>query len=157
MAELFADRDIFCELLKKICCKECRSLSGKMVHKNLGPFQCAIQKGYFTVRQQLLHWQIFNHNNITGLAYASTNSIKRKTYGKRILCKLRTFIPTGLNEPCCYLSYYLFIKASSFYPFCIILGFPCYVIFLFFIHILFITYLLFQRYTFLIYRSMLHT
>ena len=41
---------------------------------------------------------------ITGLCYAPLDSIKRKTLEKRIIFKLGTLMPTGLNKQFSYLS-----------------------------------------------------
>ena len=55
-----------------------------------------------------LHFNSIGHTindmKITGLSFASSDSIKRKTLEKRIIFKLGTLVPVGLNKQFSYLS-----------------------------------------------------
>ena len=55
-----------------------------------------------------LHFNSIGHTindmKITGLSFASSDSIKRKTLEKRIISKLGTLVPVGLNKQFSYLS-----------------------------------------------------
>ena len=55
-----------------------------------------------------LHYNSTGHTingmTITGLSFTSTDSIKRKTQEKRLIFKLGTLIPAGLNKQFSYLS-----------------------------------------------------
>ena len=54
------------------------------------------------------HFNVPGHTidnmNIAGLFFASSDSIKRKTLEKRIMFKLGTLVPAGLNKRFSYLS-----------------------------------------------------